>query len=121
MFIRTYYQNICSCNIYIFKAIFFCIFKRSLIFDVRHARVIFVILYRGNPTITSVSKDEKNTRRFERDLLCDVPRGSFFHGMGSNENKISLTFLSSSLRDHSRYVTPVKLDLVFLKERNLFI
>jgi hypothetical protein len=50
-------------------------------------------------TITSVPEDERSIRHFERDLSCGVLRdgAAFFHG--SNESKISLTFLSSPPRD----------------------
>lgn len=98
---NVHYRDICFLLTCTFKADTLSVYSREiLIFDAGHAKVTLAMLYRGNPTITSVPKNEKNARRFERDLLCDVRyRGAaFFSGVDSNENKISLTFLSSRRR-----------------------
>jgi len=92
--------------------------KWFLIFAVRRIKKIFSdTLHRGNSRLRS-DRWERNARRFE-DLLYDVrQRGTaFFHSVGCDESKISLTFPNSSRRDvHSYYLRCQRNYLIFRKE-----
>lgn len=53
-------------------------------------------LLRDNPWLRLSRRMKKRTMLWKRFIMrCPVPRDSFFHGVDSNESKISLTFLTS--------------------------